>query len=445
MNIMLEMEKRTRKILFFTFFFIFILLSPLLILYIQGYRFDFENKKLTQTGGLFLKVIPRQAQIYIEEELVKETDFFFGSALIENLLPKRNNIKVKKEGYFDWEKNLEIREKKVTEAKNIVLFPKETNFTLLFKGIKDSWFSEDGKKMIFKEKDEDFWELKLYDLEQNVKSHLLKESDISKKGADIFDLEFSKDGKEIYFDTILKEKEVSFALEINREPPFLKEIERYSFLPEDVITHQQLNGEIYYLDNLGFFYKTDSSFSTKEKVTKAPFLLKQETEYKLSVFSDFIFLIEEGKTLYLLNQETKLFEVLFEGIKDLKISPDRGKIAYFSNCEIRILFLKNTPGEPKRERGENIFLFRLSDKIKDVFWIMPNHLLFITENNIKITEIDDRDMINTIPLAELSFFTKNYSQSLNDQKSPEVFWSSANEKLYILAEENLWVSSKLTP
>jgi len=420
-------------------------LSPLLILYIQGYRIDFENKKVTQTGGLFLKAVPKQAKIYIEDELVKETDFFFGSALIENLLPKINNIKVKKEGYFDWEKNLEIKEREVTEAKNIVLFPKETNFTLLSEGIKDIWLSKDEKKMIFKEKKEDFWELKLYNLERNVKSHLLKESDISKQGADIFDLEFSKNGEEIYFDTILREQLITFALEINREPPFLKEIEKPSFNMENIITHKQINGDIYYLDNSGFLYKTDSSLSVKEKITKSPFSLKQETEYKLDVFSDFVFLTEQEKTLYLLNQETKLFENFFEGIRKLKVSPDLGKIAYFSDCEIRILFLRDSPDEPKRKIGENIFLVRLSDKIEDVFWIMPNYLLFTTNNNIKITEIDNRDMINTISLAELSSFTKNYSQSLDDQKSPEVFWSPTNEKLYILAEENLWVSSKLTP
>jgi len=72
------MTRKTRKILFFVFFLIFLLGAPLIILYYQGYRFDLEKKSLTQTGGLFLKVTPKQAEIYIDGELVKKTDFFFG-------------------------------------------------------------------------------------------------------------------------------------------------------------------------------------------------------------------------------------------------------------------------------------------------------------------------------------------------------------------------------
>ena len=140
------MTRKTRKILFFVFFLIFLLGAPLIILYYQGYRFDLEKKSLTQTGGLFLKVTPKQAEIYIDGELVKKTDFFFGSTLIENLLPKKYKIEIKKEEYFPWEKILEIRAKEVTEGKNIVLFPENINFEILLKNVGNFWFSPDERK-----------------------------------------------------------------------------------------------------------------------------------------------------------------------------------------------------------------------------------------------------------------------------------------------------------
>ena len=130
------MTKRTRTILFLICLFLFLLIAPLAIFYSQGYRFDFDSKKITQTGGLFLKVFPKSAEIYLDGKLKKKTDFFFGSILIENLLPKKYKIEIKKEGYFTWEKNLEIREKEVTEAKNVILFPENSNFTILTKGVK---------------------------------------------------------------------------------------------------------------------------------------------------------------------------------------------------------------------------------------------------------------------------------------------------------------------
>jgi len=48
-----DMTKQTRTILFLFFLFLFILIAPAAAFYSQGYRFDFERKTLTQTGGFF--------------------------------------------------------------------------------------------------------------------------------------------------------------------------------------------------------------------------------------------------------------------------------------------------------------------------------------------------------------------------------------------------------
>jgi len=225
--------------------FLFILIAPSVIFYSQGYRFDFDPPaggiKITQIGGLFLKVEPKQVEIYLDGKLKKKTDFFFGSALIENLLPKKYKIEVKKEEYHPWEKILEIKEKQVTEAKNIVLFPKNPNFTILTKTAEDFWFSLDGKKIILYEVDEakassppspaeagsvideKGWALKLYDLEKKVKSHLIAESDIYSEEVDLLKLEFSN-YEEISLEVGMKEQLKYFTLEIDKILPVLTEV-----------------------------------------------------------------------------------------------------------------------------------------------------------------------------------------------------------------------------
>ncbi len=122
------MTKKTRVILICVLVSLFFLITPIAILYSQGYRYDFENKKITQTGGLFLKVSPRSADIYLDDILMDKTDFLFGSVLIENLMPKKYKIRVEKENCFSWEKTLEIKEKQVTNAKNITLLTKNPEF-----------------------------------------------------------------------------------------------------------------------------------------------------------------------------------------------------------------------------------------------------------------------------------------------------------------------------
>jgi len=439
------MTRRTRKILFFIFFVIFILVAPTLILYFQGYRFDFKKKSLTQIGGLFLKVIPKQVEIYIDDKLVKKTDWFFGSTLIENLLPKKYKIEIKKENFYPWEKTLEIKEKEVSEVKNIVLFPKNLDFQILTKNLKNFWISPDGMKIVLLEEENELgWALKLYDLEKLVKSHLVTEKDISQKSeVDFLDLEWAADSKEIYLNVGMKEEERVFALNLEKIPPSLSE-KKIPLPSENIIASQNFNGNNYYLDNFGHLFKDG------EKLTKNPFSIKPETKYQLNIFSDYIFLREgeenrfssspfavarEGENLYLFNTEQGFFEKFFEKINDIKISPDNEKLVFFSDSEIWVLFLKEKWDQPTKKAGEKSLITRLSEKIGDVFWLNSDYLIFTTQDKIKIAEIDDRDKINIIDLDEFPPTTSG--------EGPKIFFNQVDKKIYILSSGVLYQSESL--
>ena len=421
------MTKRTRTILFIICLALFLIVAPSVIFYSQGYRIDFKAKKISQTGALFLKVWPKDVEIYLNGNLKKKTDFFFGSALIENLLPQKYQVRVEKEGYFAWEKDLEIKEKEVVDFKNIVLIPKNPNFKILVKGVNNFYFSPDGKKIILKEIENERWALKLYDLERNIKSHLINEGDISKKGAELFDLKFSADSKKVLLEVGLKEQIKYYNLEIEKTPPVLTEIEEplptFDTIPlPNIVTYQSFNKEIYYLDKLGHLFKNG------ERLTEKPFPIKPETKYELFIFKDRIFL-QEDKILYLFNPSSKSFEKFFEGINSLKISPDFKKIVYFSDFEIWILFLQEKFDQPQKEAGEKLFLTRFSEKINQVFWYTSHYLIFNIGEKIKIAEIDERDRINIVDLAEF--------------ENPEIFFNQIDKKLYILSAGNLYSSEKL--
>ncbi len=422
------MEKKTRKVLLFIFFLIFILVAPILTLYVQGYRFDFENKRLTQTGGIFIKTInPKQVEVHLDEKLSKKTDFFFSSTLIENLLPKNYNIKVQKQGYYTWEKNLEVKEKQVAEARSIVLLPKDPEFQLLTTGVENIWFSEDKSKTIIKEREKNIWTLKLYNLEKNVKSQLIKETDTYKTGADLIDLQFTNNDK-LMLQIENKEQISYFELKIDSIPPLLIKVKAPQPLIEDALSYESFNEAIYYLDSSGDLYKTDTSLTNNEKITSQAFDIKQETKYKLHVFEKAIFL-QEGKTIYLLNQEKKIFEKFSENINYIKISPDKRKLVYFSDSEIKILFLEEQNFQPRFNKGENMFLMRLSESMNDIFWLNPDYLILITDNMLKIVEIDNRDRVNIINIVTV--------------KNPEIFLNRKTKKLYLLDRGSLFISERI--
>jgi hypothetical protein len=427
------MTKKARKILFLICFCLFILIAPSVVFYSQGYRFDINppagGKKITQTGGLFLKIVPKQVEVFIDEKLEKRTDFFFGSILIENLLPRKYKIEVRKEGYHSWEKSLEIKEKEVAEVKSIVLFPENPDFTILSREVKSFWFSPDQEKIILSEMSsptggEESWSLKLYDLEKNVKSHLIDEKDISKTGVNLFDLNFLPDSNKILLEVGMKEQIKYFTLELDKISPVLIEEEPPSPPVENVTAYQKFNNDIYYLDNSGYLFKNE------ERITEAAFKILPETEYELNIFPENIFL-REGKALYLLNVDLKTSEKFFEPIKSIKISPDLNKLLYFSDYEAWILFLKDYDPSTVHRAGDRVFLVRLSEKIGDCFWLNSDYLIYNAADKIKIAEIDDRDRINIINIAEF--------------KNPEIFWNQFNKKLYILSEGNLYQSENLSP
>lgn len=424
------MTRRARLFLFWICVAVFALAAPLAIFYSQGYRFDFHppagGKILTQTGGIFLKASPRQADVYLYEKFSKKTDFLFGSVLIENLLPKTYRIKVTKENYFSWEKNLEVKEKEVTEEKLITLFPEKNDFETLSQNAENFWVSPDGKKIIIREPEPQGWSLKLYEAEKNLKSRLLDEKTVSLKGADLFGITFKEDSREIYLNVGTKEQEKDYSLRLDKASPVLAE-RKLPALPVNALAIEKINdNNVYYLDSFGFIFKTDANFSGGTKQNSVPFPVKPETEYRLAVFDASLFLQESGD-LYKLSNNS--FEKIFENVTNFKISPDKKKLAVAANSEIWIFFLKDVFEQPLRQANEKLFLLRLSQRISDFFWLNDGYLVFSAGDDVKITEIDNRDRINVYQLAQFP--------------APRIFWDENTEKLYVLSENSLLASGKL--
>ncbi|MBM3250920.1 MAG: hypothetical protein FJZ07_01650 [Candidatus Nealsonbacteria bacterium] len=456
------MTKRTRNVLFLTLLALFLVAAPLAVLYSLGWRFDWRTKKIIQPGIFYFKVWPRNVEIYLDDKLEKKTDFFFGSGLIENLPPKKYEVEIKKENFHAWRKNLEIKEREVTEVKNIVLIPTNPRFSPLSEDVENFFFSPDGKKIILKEKDENGWGLKLFELNKNLKSHLIKEEDISRLGADLIDLEFSPDSKRIILKVGTKEKLIFYLLELDKIPPALTalsfpelEAEEVYFNPktaeklffsekgklfeftltdknispsllENIIAILISRNNVYYLDNTGFIFRTDFSFSARDKLNSAPLHLKKETEYRI-VASDFKITLKEDDVLYIFDENKKLLEKVSEPVNNLKFSPDSKKFVYFNDYEIWLLFTEKIIEPPRKESGEKIFLTRFSEKIDNVFWYTSHYLIFNVGDKIKVAEIDDRDKINIYDLIEFP--------------TPEIFWS--NKKLYVLSKQTIYVSEEL--
>jgi len=114
------MTRTTRRLIFYCFVALFIIITPPTILYAIGYTYDFQTNKIVQTGGIYLKATPNTAQISVNGKNSGTT-----ARLISRLAPGDYKIGITKDGYFSWQKTLSVSPKLVTEARNIYLFPQK--------------------------------------------------------------------------------------------------------------------------------------------------------------------------------------------------------------------------------------------------------------------------------------------------------------------------------
>src|SRR5689334_11511300 len=98
------MKRRTRRILFAISTIIFFLASYVSILYAQGYKYSFEDKKFFRTGAISVKA-NEDAKVFIDDELVGTTSFLGTSFDRGGLLPGEYTIRLQKDNYSQWQKN----------------------------------------------------------------------------------------------------------------------------------------------------------------------------------------------------------------------------------------------------------------------------------------------------------------------------------------------------
>src|SRR3989344_4799127 len=93
-----------------------ILITTGIFLYAQGYRLDFRQRTLTATGIILAKSLPEGAQVYLDGELTTATN-----STLSGVKPGTYQVKIERDGYFPWEKNIEVKAGLVTEI--IALLP----------------------------------------------------------------------------------------------------------------------------------------------------------------------------------------------------------------------------------------------------------------------------------------------------------------------------------
>ncbi|MDO8573387.1 MAG: PEGA domain-containing protein [Candidatus Daviesbacteria bacterium] len=114
------------------------------IFLVKGYTFSSKERRIVGTGILTIASIPDSASVFLDGHLTTATN-----TTIASLSPKNYEVKVVKEGFIPWQKQVAVKEGLVTELK-ITLFPAiPTMYPLTFNGVKNPILSPDGEKLAY--------------------------------------------------------------------------------------------------------------------------------------------------------------------------------------------------------------------------------------------------------------------------------------------------------
>jgi len=126
-----------RKILFYLFFALYLILCPIIILYALGYIFTPKVEEgFAKTGLIHIETLPSNASISIANRRYAEKT----PATIRNLLPGQYDVRMQLRGHRPWERKVNVESGKAINFEKVLLIPQKIKTRILIaEPFEDLW------------------------------------------------------------------------------------------------------------------------------------------------------------------------------------------------------------------------------------------------------------------------------------------------------------------
>ena len=450
------MKDKKFKIYFYFCAIMFFFLLAFVLYYSFGYKYNLENGTTVQTGIIVMKTTPKDVTIYNNGQILENnksiTSFLSNIIKIENLNKGKYNIKIEKDDYHSWEKNIEVKEGLATSFVNIVLLKKDYDKKIILDkveknlNLKSFWENNQRNKVIYK-KGKD---LNIFDIKNNNEITISIAKSGIPKNFDIKNVIWSNDGTKLIIGISIAKNSNWYLIDLENENKLSnldnafsnnKELRNKSNINLDEFLYYTNKNNLYKLDyktlssekilsnvssfliqdkNVYYFSKNDNSlysanindFSKVKTVTTMPDDFNNLLDAKITRSKEKIFtILSSSGNLYFINKNN---EVTFVNsfVEKAKFSDNSNKIVYNNEHEIWIYYVNQDASQTPEKEFANNLITRFSGIINNVYLYKDNeHLLYQEGNTIKFLELDDRDRRNVFALIEINnnniFYAKN--------------------------------------
>lgn len=443
------MSKKTRRLIFYSFVFLFIIAGLAVVFYCQGWRIVIQNYsvRFQRTGAVFIQTNPKGVIIKIGKEIFGDkSGLIQNGTLVGELLPGNYKIEIEKNNYLAWAKNIAVESGLVTEISKIVLIPQnlEKNLVPLAKSIDNFWvisdrkiifknnanlyyqsqdsspvklrgdkfivWSDDNNKIITQDsKNQTYYLYQLDNLSQalnisaslnnlqkiaikNIKFHPLDSNRLIIQGKN--NLLYILDPNQLKLENIVKNPVLIWTIQ-SPNLYYIKQTET-----------QELKTKTYVLTSFNLVSKTENfSFELPNQLINQSFS-------EISASADKIALLTQTRSLYLFNQQSQDFKQVASSAENFVFSPDSKKIAFWDkDVKLNIYFTEDYQKGINKKAGD---IIKLDFYPKNISWYQDSSHIFIeTPTSVDFLEIDDRLPINKYTLVKNAF---GFNYQLNSNR-----------------------------
>lgn len=118
----MAISRRMRRALLLTAVLVFCIAAYIAIQYAQGYQFSFAERRFVRTGAITIDANDR-ADVLVQGEPAGDTSFLGNTFNMGALLPGTYPIRLEREGWSSWFKEIEVQEGLVTDFPHVLLLP----------------------------------------------------------------------------------------------------------------------------------------------------------------------------------------------------------------------------------------------------------------------------------------------------------------------------------
>lgn len=420
------MKRRIRNILFITFVLLFIIFGGYLILVAQGFVVDFGKLKIEKTGAIFLKFTPRDAALFMDGEEVKyaRAGLLESGVIVKNLAPGEYHLKLSKDGYNDWEKNLEVRPGLIVSASEIRLWPVSPSAeTLVEEGVRG--FELTKKGVVYE--NESGRILFGTSTARGDEIHLTRRDStfvVTKERGDYFltDLENPRSAVNLsgLFNS-LKQRQLALSgivpvtnvffhpfspgklLLTSRTSLYVIDTEKVQI--EKLVTLEEIKSAALGGNDVFLVGGNDNLVIANLllKTTLQGAALGPASEFRVNAAGTDIFILTPEGVLKIYRRSSGKVENLALDVKEFALSPEEKRIAVITTGnKLEVVYIEEWKGDVKIEAGKVLDVpTDLGRNLKKLSWPdIPNYVFLLSADSLIVQEVDPRTPANSHFFAE---------------------------------------------